>query len=376
MTHVREINDPAELASIVPAWHELLKTTPAATFFQTPEWLMAYWSHFGQEQRLRVLVIENEGETTGILPLVVRSSRRLGATVRVLTYPLDDWGSYFGPIGADTAATLAAGFEHIRRTPRDWQVIELPWVDALGSDAGITATALEQAKLSVEAESWQTSAQIDLRAYEGWDAYWASRESRWRNNVRRCEKKLASRGKISYLRYRPAAGENTDPRFDLYDACETIARASWQADSTTGTTLVHDSVRQFLRDCHGVAAQAGALDLNLLLVNDQPVAFNYAYHYRGYVFGLRTGFDRSAASEGAGTVLQSRMIAGSFARGDHTYDLGAGYLDCKRYWMTEARPSFRYTHFPRNVPVARLMQAKRKLERWWRGGQRPVPLGK
>jgi hypothetical protein len=70
------------------------------------------------------------------------------------------------------------------------------------------------------------------------------------------------------------------------------------------------------------------------------------------------------------------MIADSFARGDHTYDLGAGYLDCKRYWLTEARSSYRYSHFPTHVPVARLMQAKRSLEQWWRGGKHPAIAGK
>lgn len=376
MTTVREINDPAELAALAPVWNELLQQTPGATFFHTAEWLAAYWKHFGERQRLRVLVICEGDRVVGILPLVVRASRRLLGGVRVLTYPLDDWGSFFGPIGSDPELTLRCGLDHIRHTPRDWQVIELPWVDALGSDGGATEQAFAGAGLDAVAEPWHTSALIDLSSFDSWDAYWASRESRWRNNVRRSEKKLAARGKVTYARYRLSADSANDPRWDLYDICESIAEASWQAESTTGTTLTHEGVRAFLRECHGVAARAGALDVNLLLVDGKPVAFNYAYHCHGHVFGLRTGYDATAASEGAGTVLQARMIADSFARGDQTYDLGAGYLDCKRYWLTEARSSYRYTHFPAHVPVARLMQAKRSLEQWWRGGKRPAIAGK
>ncbi len=186
--------------------------------------------------------------------------------------------------------------------------------------------------------------------------------------------KLAQRGKVTHLRYRPPA--SGDPRWDLYDICESIARASWQGNSTTGTTLVHEQVRGFLRDSHRIAAAAGAVDLNLLAVDGRPVAFNYAYHYRGYVFGLRTGFDPTATTDGAGTVLQARMIADSFSRGDHTYDLGPDYLECKRYWLTDARQSYRYTCFPPQVPVARLMQAKRTVERWWRGDGGHVSPGK
>ncbi len=369
MQTVRELNNVAELAALAPTWNELLRQTPGASFFQSADWLAAYWQHFGARQRLRVLVVYEDDRITGIVPLVVRSSRRRLGGVRVLTYPLDDWASYYGPIGADPAAALTCALRHVRRTPRDWQILELPWVDALGSDAGSTPAALAAAGFDSEVETRHTSALIDLAACGSWDNYWATRQSRWRNNVRRSEKKLAGRGRITHVRYRPAAGAAADPRWDLYDACEAIAQASWQAGSHTGTTLTHDSVRAFLRDCHGVAADRGALDLNLLYVDERPVAFNYAYHYRGYVFGLRTGFDAAAASEGAGSVLQARMIADSFARGDHTYDLGPGYLQCKRYWLTEARPGCRYSHFPADVPVARLMRAKRSLERWWHGGK-------
>jgi CelD/BcsL family acetyltransferase involved in cellulose biosynthesis len=376
MTNVREINDPAEFAVISADWHRLLAETPGATYFQSPEWLANYWQHFGGRQRLRVLVVETDGQITGILPLVVRGSRRLATNVRVLTYPLDDWGSYFGPIGPDPTATLAAGLAHIQRTPRDWQVIELAWVDALGTDDGRTADALDEVGLETTCESRQTSALLELDKYDGWQQYWASRQSRWRNNVRRSEKKLAAHGKLSHLRYRPASGEATDPRFDLYDACEQIARNSWQADSTTGTTLVHDEVREFFRESHAVAARAGGLDLNLLLLDGKPVAFNYAYHHHGHVFGLRTGYDATLASNGAGSVLQARMIEDSFERGDHTYDLGPGYLECKRYWLTAARPSFRYTHFPAGVPIAHLMRLKRRFSSWWRGGRELPVTGK
>ncbi len=374
MSLVREINDPGDLVPIFPIWDKLLGQTPGATFFQSAQWLASYWKHFGDRQRLRVLVVEDDnGTVTGIVPLVVRSSRRRMAGVRVLTYPLDDWGSYFGPIGPDPARTLATGLAHIRRTPRDWQIIELPWVDTLGDDAGCTQQTLAAIGLEATSEPRHTSALIRLDQFPDWEAYWASRESRWRNNVRRSEKKLAGRGKVTYQRYRPDAHNDANPRWDLYEACEAIASASWQAKSTTGTTLVHGGIKAFLRECHAVAARSGALDLNLLLVDSRPVAFNYAYRCAGNIFGLRTGYDATATNEGAGTVLQARMIADSFARGDRLYNLGPGYLECKRYWLTEARPSFRYSHFPADVPIARLMRAKRNFQRWWHGGTVPAP---
>lgn len=370
MGTVREINDLDELAGFRSQWSSLLQQTPGASFFRSLDWLEAYWTHFGVGQRLRVLIVHEGGRPVGILPLVVRSRRRLGS-VRVLTYPLDDWGSFYGPIGRDPALTLLAALEHIRRTRRDWDLIELAWVDALGSDHGRTRLAIDGAGMGALTERRQVSALVDLAGRGGWEAFWASRTSRWRNNVRRSEKKLAERGQVTYLRYRPAGsvGGESDPRWELYDECERIARASWQGTSHTGTTLTHAAIRPFLRDCHQRAAAGGALDLNLLLVDGRSVAFNYAYHYGGYVFGLRTGFDGGAGFEGAGTVLQARMIDDCFERGDHTYDLGPGYPECKRYWQTHARYGYRYTHFPSHVPLAQLVRAKRSVERWIGGGR-------
>ena len=284
----------------------------------------------------------------------------------MLGYPLDDWGSFYGPIGADPALVLEAGLEHIRHTPRDWDVIELAWVDALGSDEGRTEQALSAAGLLATAEQRATSALIDLAAQRSWDSYWASRSSRWRNNIRRSEKRLAAEGRLTYLRYRPTGSRSgqDDPRWDLYETCERIAESSWQGDSQTGTTLSHAAIRPFLRACHARAVATGALDLNLLCVDGRAVAFNYAYHTQGYVFGLRTGFEACREFDGAGSVLQARMIEDSFIRGDRIYDLGPGYLECKRYWLTETRDAWRFTHFAAAAPVAQLMRARRTATRW------------
>ena len=376
MITVQEINDVGELRESRAAWNALLSQTAAASFFQSLDWLQVYWRHFGVDKRLRVLIARADGQAIGIVPLIVRRQRRRLGTVRVLTYPLDDWGSFYGPIGANPTWALSSALDHIRRTERDWDLLELPWVDVLGSDGGCTLRAFQQVKMPVSVEAWQTAALVDLSAFGSWPSYWATRTSRWRNNVRRSEKKLGETGDVSYVRYRPGGADqgDADPRWDWYDECERIAQASWQGDSSTGTTLTHESIRPFLRDCHRAATEAGSLDLNLLLLDGRPVAFNYAYHLDGYVFGLRTGYDPQATSEGAGSVLHGRMIDDCFARGDHTYDLGTGYLECKRYWLTDVRSSYRYTHFSAGAPWAQLVRAKRGVQRWF-GKRKRRPVG-
>ena len=359
MLTVRETSDLRELAADRPLWDSLLARTPRASFFHTLAWLESYWRHFGQRQKLRLLSVWSGEELVGILPLAVRpEATRLG-TIRVLAYPMDDWGSFFGPIGPHPTATLQAALAHLRHTPRDWDLLDLRHVDATSVEAESTPAAMTLAGFRPHRQTWSQVALVELEG--SWEAYLAARPQKWRENLRRCQRRLAERGTVRHVRYRPtggAAGQD-DPRWDLFDQCVQLAQRSWQGSCPTGTTLCHASVEPFLRDCHAIAAARGNLDLNLLLVDERPVAFAYNYCQAGWVSGLRMGFDAEFAACGPGTVLQAMILEDSFRRGDRVFDLGAGSLACKESWRTTIVPSYRYTHFPLAAPRVGLLHLKR-----------------
>ena len=360
MTRVVEINTLERLRGYRLHWNWLLSDTREATFFQTFDWLETYLRHHGERLRLRVLLVSGSDGPIGILPLVVcREAMRVGS-VRVMTYPMDGWGTFYGPIGPQPTATLLAGLRHIAATPRDWDLVDLRWIDADGLDKGRTRQALRGAGLPAPQQPLMQAAQIELSS--DWAAYWSSREPDWRREVDRSRRRLAERG-MEYVRYRPA-GEfsgDADPRWDLYDACEEIARRSWQGSSTDGTTLSHESVRSYLRDAHEAAAAAGGVDLNLLRIDGRPAAFAYNYHFAGQVYGLRAGFDPSAAPSGSGTVLLRLMVEDSFRRGDQRIDLGPDSLEYKRRWATRIQTSYHYPHYAAAGVMAQALRAKRWL---------------
>jgi len=109
MCQVVEINLVDELEQYQACWQRLLRQTVGASFFQSLEWLRCYAHHFGQGHKWRVLVMVEDGRTIGILPLVVVTERTRVGRVRLLTYPLRDWSTFYGPIGPDASATLLAG---------------------------------------------------------------------------------------------------------------------------------------------------------------------------------------------------------------------------------------------------------------------------
>ena len=78
--------------------------------------------------------------------------------------------------------------------------------------------------------------------------------------------------------------------------------------SSTGTTLSHESIRSFLRDCHTTAARIGCLDMNLLSVAGKFIAFAYNYRYGGDIYGLRIGYDPDASKLSPGNMMYDRSF--------------------------------------------------------------------
>ena len=363
MPEIEELNAFDAIAKLRDTWRALLDRTEQANFLQTFEWFQAWWRHYGepQQDRLRFLVVTESGVPIGLMPLVVHRKPSKTGRLRILGYPQGSWGSFYHPIGPEPAQTMAAGFRHIRHTRRDWDVLEPSWVDADGTDAGRTQQALHEAGFRLFRSIQTDTSLIDIR--EGWEAYLKSRTSKWRNNLKRWERRLGEEGEIRHIRNRPsgADGDNA-PDWALYETSEDIAARSWQAASPDGTTLSHESVRPFLRDVTRLAAELGGLDLNVMFLGDKPLAFAYNLVHRGYVIGLRIGYDPDVSKSGPGNLLYVYAIRDSCARGDTLYDMGPGSSDMKRELRSELRPIYRYTHVAALTPRALALRLKRFRE--------------
>jgi CelD/BcsL family acetyltransferase involved in cellulose biosynthesis len=363
MIEVQEINQIEDLDAFRRVWHDLLERTAAASFFHSLEWLECYWKHFGDGQKLRVLVVSDRGSHVGILPLVVRPEATRVGRLRILTYPLHDWATYYSPIGPDPAATLTAGLRHIRQMARDWDVLDLRWIDADGGDLGRTKKAMLDTGFPPCGQKWDLTSLIDLP--DSWQEYWFARPPKFRRNIDRLQRRIAEKGQTEFIRCRDGT------RSDLYDACVSLAARSWQGDHGDKTSLCHGEFARFFRAAHAAASSFGATDISLLYFEGQAVAFCYNYFWNGVVYALRKGFDPRYAKLSPGLVLQKLMLEDGHRRGDRLYDFGTGDHHSKAAWRTSVRANYRFTYFPATVFRAQLLW----WNRWLRGrllGQRDI----
>ena len=94
--------------------------------------------------------------------------------------------------------TLAAGLEHIRRTRREWDILELRWQGAPGTDPAQVQGVMRAAGFQAYATVWDRTALVDLAGT--WESYWSGRKATWLQRFRSAEQKLSKQGEISYVR--------------------------------------------------------------------------------------------------------------------------------------------------------------------------------
>jgi CelD/BcsL family acetyltransferase involved in cellulose biosynthesis len=359
MIEVVEINDVEKLAHYRLVWNSLFAATPNASFFLTYDWFETYWRHFGHDQKMRLLVVYGSGEPVGIVPLCVRREKYRVGNVRVLTYPLDNWSTWFGPIGPNPAATMFAAMQHLRRTPRDWDMIELRWVADEGVQGGKTARAMRVAGMFSQKQEYQWTSLVDLPATL--EEFMAGKSATMRRQFRRTLRDSFMDGRVNYIRHRPlpASEGDGDPRWDLYAMCESVAKASWQSHVTSGNTLTHDRVREYFHAAHDAASRLGMVDVNVLTLDGEPAAFLYGYHCHSNVIGLRTGFD-AVQRDGIGSALMLKTIEDSCCRGDRVIDFGPGEREHKRRLRTRTENTYRLTY----TPIESWRSQAVRLTRW------------
>jgi CelD/BcsL family acetyltransferase involved in cellulose biosynthesis len=361
MLTTTELNRIDDFNVIRAVWHRLWDQTARATFFQTPEWIETVWRHFPDPQKLRVILVKRRGEIVGIVPFCVRTVRRKVGALRTLTYPLNDWGTFFGPIGPQPGTAFRAAMRHIRSTPRDWDLIDLCWIDEAANEFLDVGLAMREARYGFLA---RPRMEVRLCRIDGdWEAFVARQSHNWRRQMRRDAQQLEQVGEVRLLRYRPeAGGVGTEPEhFEIYQLCEEIAKKSWQADAESQSTLCSPRVRKVLLPLHRHAAALGMLDVAVLLVGDRPAAFFYNYAARGHVYGLRMGYDPAPELAGAGKILLYRMIEDSFRRGDVEYCFGPGRQPYKDRFATEMRHAYTFRHYARGAMRSQLLHLRERI---------------
>ncbi len=277
----------SDFAPLRNEWDALAQRTE--NIFATWEWSSIWWRHMGEERPLFIVTFRrSDGALVAIVPLFLASRR----PVRVLRFVGHGPGDELGPICVDhhrpaIAEALRGALGSIR--PR-WDVLvadNLPADSAWGSIGGVARI---------------NSIPNPVIEFDGigWDEFFKSRGSKFRQQVRRNTRRLADDHELTYR----LADDSTLINADL-DTLFTLHQARWRDESSGVFAGVEGA---FQREFARAMLDRGCLRLWFLELDGEPVAARLGFRFGQVECGYQSGRDRSWDKYGIGFLLQAHVV--------------------------------------------------------------------
>lgn len=313
---VQVIRDGAALEGLEPEWRLLWEDCPAATPFQSPEWLIPWWRHLARG-RLETLALREQGRLAGLVPLFVTAP--LGRVSLLGTGGTDYLDALARPGCEERVARAAA--ERFRSAFCDFQQLPPGAVLLSGCEHPTVQEVCPFLPLAGTPAAWQ-----------------ASLPPRLRGNLRYYRRRLEREGARFEIATRETLPELLDCLFELH-------RSRWRRRGLPGV-LGSKRVQAFHREAAARFLRRGWLRLHALRLSGVVRAVLYCFLCRGRVYYYAGGFHPELERMSPGTVLTGHAMAEAIREGAREFDFLRGDEPYKYAWGARDRPNYRRVSAP------------------------------
>jgi CelD/BcsL family acetyltransferase involved in cellulose biosynthesis len=314
------IADAHRLQQLEPAWRALWSTLEDATPFQSPDWILPWWQHYG-EGDLFTFAFWRDHQLAGLAPLYIYnhgsdSIRRVFLVGTGNTDYLDliihpqlgapCWNALIAEVSQRPALWDECNFQRIRAAS--------PLMQNLGFDSGLVEESTEQ----------EPCVAIDLR--DGNPA-----ESMLRTSSVYAHK-LDRKGSFSIEEATP------DSLDELLSAFEQLHERRWHAKGFCGV-LAEGRDRSFHHEVACRFLRTGTLMLYALRLDGKIVSVIYGFHHRNRTYSYLSGFDPDYRRQSVGTIMIGHAVQQSLEQ-HRSFDFLKGQEPYKYRWGAHDEPVF------------------------------------
>ena len=301
---------------IAAEW-DLLADRCGAVPFLRPGWIDTWWRAFGRGA-LEVVAIRRDGRLVAVLPLFSRPGS-LHSTTNFHT-PL------FGLLAEDADVARAVASTVVSSGVRR---VTVGFLDSRRPDLAELAAAGEAARRRVLVRTLARAPFLDIEGT--WEAYERGLSRNLRSDTRRCWRRLAEAGRISF------EIEDGSTRLDeLLSEGFRLEAAGWK--TARGTAILsRPETERFYREVARWAAERGWLRLAFLRVDGRPVAFHYAFEDGRVYYPLKGGYDPRYREFSPGKLIIHSTLSRAFWTGLARYEFLGGEAQYKRVWASGSR---------------------------------------
>ncbi|MET0390594.1 MAG: GNAT family N-acetyltransferase [Polyangiales bacterium] len=320
----RELTTVEQLASLEPAWSELLRACPNATPFEGPAWLLP-WCKEWKVRELRTLAIYRGSQLVGLVPQ--RLCRDQPA--RVLTLLGGSASDYRDVLvhPAHTRGVLACYRDWLWTQRAEWDYCDFEQLPAQSPLLQLDLSTLGAAHSAVQ----EACPVLELRA-----TLKDTLPARLQKGLAQAHTALAQRGRLGYEVANPSSLDALmDGLIALHD------KRQLERDKPGLFQEAH--VAAFHRTAARRLLEAGALRMYALRLDGQLLAVFYGFADTQRVYYYLGAFDATWSKYSPGALVLAYAIEQAIADGAKELDFLRGAEPYKYAWGAEDTFTHRYT---------------------------------
>ena len=342
------VNDYNEFNRLHDSWNNLLESSDFDSVFLTHEWFSSFIMAFNLEKKLSIILIYDNSDFVGILPLYVEHVK-------------------YGFINACILKSISNV-----HTPKYSFIIKSGWEDSLGKVLTIARQLIKWDLIqtdyvsqnsfmikdfSLMNQKWPFRTKIVLNMKSphikincDWDTYYNKHfDKSLRKNI---EKSIRKAQRSFHVSFETIKGDRLT-QDDLEDAFM-IEDSGWKGRN--GSSIVkNDSFRKFYEQLAIETNRHGWFALRFLKFDKKRVAFDYFLKYKYCDNPLKTGYCEEYKKYSPGFILRKNTIIDAFVNEYKIYDL-LGTSDDYKLKMANGVESLYSVYFFNKQVVSRLLK--------------------
>ncbi len=347
MMKIVKISDYNEFIKYKDAWKDLVSRSRVSNIFLTYEWIDACIRHFCRDKRLLILYVFNGERLMGIAPLMI--GRR-----KYSRFPAKS-ASFIGTGVSDRMDFILDGrkeevinlmLDYLINMKTGWDIIDLREIAEESGSMEIIEKWLQKKKVANILEPSKKSFSVEFNG---------NRNPLLQKFSRRFHSKSQSINnkqpnlKLEFERY---IGKNGKKK-TLFSKICMIDQKSWKGETKKSIFLKEDT-RNFHREIFDRFSKNRWIDLSILSIDKEPIAYVYNYLYVQKLHCYNLSFDKRYSNISPGTMLLLWSLMDTVPRDISEFDFGRGE-ECwkaryaKNFRIHKRMKIFRDRFYPRSL---------------------------
>ena len=318
---VSRVQSDVEFDALEQDWNFLL-TKADVTAFQTFEWLRSWWTYFGKNRQLQLLVFRNEDQIVGIAPMFKESVQvcrvSIATRLQFLGCPLSDYHEIIIHTGFEVPV-LNSFAEFLRHTSEEWDILEIETVSERSPLTQLLPRLLSEHGIVVYPYQGSVCPQLELP--DSWESFLQQVGQNTRHNIKRKRRNLEQKFIVEVELF-------NKEKDNVRSGTEAFVSLHGQRWKSVGYPSAFDDEthRSFHIEIAEKFARRGWLRLYFLKVDNQRVAvsFDFNYNRRIHVYQSQAHGPREIMKHSPGFLVKVEAIRNGIAEGMKYYDLLRG----------------------------------------------------